>query len=76
MKNVRISLEYLDADGSPTMRWERHAASDAGGTFELLGRAFEVAQREDAANFSMALASFLRGAMVGRQDVLDALADE
>jgi hypothetical protein len=54
------------------MRWER-AASD-GSAFELLGRAFETAQREDASSLADTLQAFFRGAMLQKQDVLDALA--
>jgi hypothetical protein len=43
-------------------------------TFELLGRAFEVAQREEQSSFAQSLISFFQGAMVGKQDLAEVLA--
>lgn len=88
MIQVRVIVEYRQADApEPVMRWERtgqtpsFAAGDpfANGTttsdtFELLGRAFEVAQREEAAPFPESLAAFFRGAMVAREDLAQVLA--
>jgi hypothetical protein len=72
MRQVRIILEYLD-DGvtTPTMRWERTGPATGGGAFELLGRAFEVAQREEGEQtaFGEELAAFFKGAMIRKGDV-------
>ena len=89
MKNVRITLEYTgDGSPAPVMRWERAAhapvssskspgskgiVTPEAATFELLGRAFEVAQREQETPFDAALAAFFRGAMVRKEDVADVL---
>jgi hypothetical protein len=78
---VRIIVEYTHQDsGPPVMRWERTAewespadglaASPNSETFELLGRAFEVAQREENAPFTKSLASFFRGALIRKADVM------
>jgi len=70
MRQVRIIVEYRDDGASePVMRWERSAATDGCGTFELLGRAFEVAHREDGAAFGEGLAAFFKGAMIRKGDV-------
>lgn len=72
MKTVRIVLEFKDLKTSGrVMRWER-VASD-GSAFELLGRAFEAAQREEPSSVGESLQAFLRGAMLQKQDVIDAL---
>ncbi len=77
MRQVRIIIEYAEEGHTPSMRWERRGASAGGGTFELLGRAFEVAQREEAGaegtGFALALAAFFRGAIVRKEDVAEVL---
>src|SRR5437868_3801541 len=77
---VRVIVEYIEAGAvAPAMRWERMCPSNSGlaegETFELLGRAFEVAQREEGAGFAESLAAFLKGAMIRKQDVLNAMMD-
>jgi hypothetical protein len=68
---VRLVLEFTtQGAAAPTMRWERTAPADGtADAFELLGRAFEVAQREQAAAFDRSLIAFFRGAMIQRPDV-------
>jgi hypothetical protein len=56
------------------MRWERRGSAEAV-AFELLGRAFEVMQREEDCAFHEAVAAFLRGALLQKQDVVDALGE-
>ncbi|HVT79340.1 MAG TPA: hypothetical protein VHM90_01680 [Phycisphaerae bacterium] len=73
MKNVRVVVEFENPQtGARLMRWEHTAAAEAA-AFELLGRAFEVAQREEAAAFPGALQAFLRGALLEKEDVIQAL---
>ena len=76
---VRVVLEYADGDThAPTMHWERTASRSAEqspmDTFELLGRAFEVAQREENAAFADALQAFFKGALISKGDVAGVLA--
>ena len=84
MAQVRIVVEYSGPTSAPLMRWERVAqtgnftavappkiAPPASDTFELLGRAFEVAQREEGAPFRESLIAFFRGAMVAKEDLTD-----
>ena len=73
MKNVRVIVEYAMPDQLPEMRWEHQSDAEGAAVFELLGRAFEVVQREEPTNFATALAAFMRGAMINRQDVEQAL---
>lgn len=74
MKTVRVVVEYEgEGAGFPAMRWEREAGTQGAGTFELLGRAFEVAQREEGPRFTEALHAFFRGAVVGKADVEEAM---
>ena len=74
MKTVRVVVEYgKEGSGYPAMRWEREAATANAGTFEVLGRAFEVAQREEGANFAEALAALFKGALIGKADVEEVL---
>jgi hypothetical protein len=89
MTHVRIIVEYCQpAAAGPLMRWERTARAAplgvaAGGpstggtvseTFELLGRAFEVAQREEGAPFREGLVAFFKGALVRNEDLADVVA--
>jgi hypothetical protein len=86
MTQVRIVVEYSASAPAPLMRWERvgqvpnfekqtlaKPTAPAGETFELLGRAFEVAQREEGAPFRESLAAFFRGALVRKEDLADVL---
>lgn len=73
MKNVRVVIEYSQPNQAPEMRWEHQSDAEGGAVFELLGRAFEVVQREESANLAVALAAFMRGAMITRPDVVQAL---
>ena len=89
MGKVRVVIEYTKEEGgSPIMRWERMGVSplqiepsrapESGPpvteTFELLGRAFEVAQREEDASFAESLLAFFRGALVRKEDLKEVLA--
>src|SRR4051812_22350765 len=89
MNQVRVVIEYTRDDSTTAMmRWERTgaappllghpepglAAPELSDTFELLGRAFEVAQREEEAAFAQSLISFFKGAMVRREDLAEVLA--
>ena len=67
MKKIRVVIEFEDAEAG--MRWERSGAD----AFELLGRAFEVMQRETEAGLPPALQAFLRGAVLQKEDVVEAL---
>ena len=70
---ARVIIEFMEPGAAAAMRWERTAATDGGGTFELLGRAFEVAQREETAGFTESLLAFFKGAMVRKGDLADIL---
>lgn len=56
------------------MRWERNEVASPGSSFELLGRAFEVAQREEGLGFAQAIQAFFKGALVHKEDIADILA--
>ena len=72
--HVQVTLEFGQTGlPLPLMRWERSAPAEPGAAFMLLGRAFEMAREHSPADFSQALSSFLKGAMLDKQDVLDAL---
>jgi len=74
VKQVRVVIEFMEpGEATASMRWERIAAKDCCGAFELLGRAFEVAQREEGTGFTESLLAFLRGAMVRKGDMADIL---
>lgn len=73
MRQVRVVIEYTRAGDTPEMRWERQVASENCGTFELLGRAFEVAQREQDEPFMEAIRAFFKGALLNRGDLADVL---
>lgn len=73
MKKVRVVVEFFEKNELPVMRWEHGSEGDDGGAYELLGRAFDVALREDPAPLPTALNAFLRGAMLSTQDVTDSL---
>jgi hypothetical protein len=71
---VQVTLEFgQTASALPLMRWERSAAAEPDAPFLLLGRAFEMAREHSPADFSTALSAFLKGAMLDKQDILDAL---
>ncbi len=75
MKTVRVVIEY-GREGAGDIRrcgGEREGQAEKAGTFETLGRAFEVAQREEGAGFAEALVAFFRGAVMGRADVEEVL---
>jgi hypothetical protein len=75
--HVQVILEFGQAGCAlPVMRWERSVPADAEAAFLLLGRGFEMAREFSPADISQALAAFLRGAMLDKQDVLDALERE
>ena len=71
MRQAVVVLEFK-GEGHDAMRWER-AGTGPEKTFELLGRAFEIAQRETEASFAPALAAFFRGALINKEDVAAAL---
>jgi hypothetical protein len=70
---VKVAIELWDEKGESTMRWEHHASLESMGAFLLLGRAFELAQRDTDANFYEALAAFLKDASIQKGDVGEAL---
>ena len=72
MAGCRVVFEMTEA-GAVKVRWERCAEGNDVAVFELLGRAFEVGQREAGINFSQAMEAFFRGAMVGKGDVEEVL---
>ena len=76
MRQAVVVLEFKSDSTHPdTMRWES-AGTGPDKAFELLGRAFEVAQRETGEDFAVAVRAFFRGALIGREDaqgVLDAM---
>ncbi len=55
------------------MRWEQQCPAEGAGAFQMLGRAFELAQRDTGTSFPEALVAFLRGASIQKADVLEAL---
>jgi hypothetical protein len=70
----RITIEFKQAADQPAfMRWERAADAQLLGAFTLLGRAFEVARRECDGDFRQALAAFLAGAMIQKEDLAEIL---
>ena len=74
MKMVRVVIEYREEGADKAaMRWERESALGKDNTFELLGRAFEVAQREEGVAFADALLAFFRGALIAHEDVAEVL---
>jgi hypothetical protein len=69
MRHSVVILEFKpEADSGDATRWERSGVG-ANKAFELLGRAFEVAQRETGEDFGAALQAFFRGALIGGKDV-------
>jgi len=69
----QVAIELLNNDGESTMRWEQRGSTDAMGAFVLLGRAFELAQRDTEAEFHAALAAFFKGAMIQKGDLVETL---
>jgi hypothetical protein len=63
----------MSEGGEVKVRWERAEQASGEQVFELLGRAFEVAQREAGVGFAEAMTAFFRGAMVGKGDVEEVL---
>jgi hypothetical protein len=73
MRQAVVVLEFkCPGEAHDAMRWER-AGTGPGKPFELLGRAFEIAQRETEEPFASSLAAFFRGAMISKEDVAAAL---
>ena len=71
---VQVTIQFGQAGTSvPLMRWERSAVMEPSAPFLLLGRAFEMAREHSSADFAGALAAFLKGAMLDKQDVMEAL---
>ena len=74
MAQVRVVIEFMETGAADAaMRWERMGTTEGSGAFELIGRTFEVAQREEGAGFAEALRAFFKGAMVRKEDVADVL---
>ncbi len=76
MKQVRVVIEYTGDStgaGGESMRWERQCTARDGTVFELLGRAFELAQREEEMGLPDAVAAFCKGAMVTKEDIVEAM---
>ncbi|MGN6367577.1 MAG: hypothetical protein ACTHN5_04885 [Phycisphaerae bacterium] len=73
MAKVKVVLEFWDHAGEPTTRWEQQCAAEKCGAFQLLGRAFELAQRDTGVSFQEALAALLKGASLQKADVIEAL---
>jgi hypothetical protein len=57
----------------PGMRWERSSDGEPAVLFDLIGRAFEVAQRECGVPFEQCLAAFMKGAIISRADLTGAM---
>lgn len=74
LPHVQVVLEFGQANSPlPLLRWERAAPADPQAPFLLLGRAFDIAREHSPASFPDALLAFLKGAMLDKQDLLDAL---
>ena len=73
MAKFQVAVELWDDQNESTMRWEQRAATNEMGAFVLLGRAFELAQRDTGAEFHAALAAFFRGAMIQKGDLAETL---
>ncbi len=71
---VQVTIEFGQPGTTlPLMRWERSSPADPTAPFMLLGRAFDLARELSPADFSSALVAFLKGAMLDKQDIADAL---
>jgi hypothetical protein len=73
VNTIRVTVEF-STDGRPGMRWER-TSTESANAYDLLGRAFEVARREEGTPFGPALAEFFKGALVRKKDLEDLLAE-
>ena len=73
MDEIRVVVEFSRENTSPAMRWERSLPRTESSVFELLGQAFEVAQRQEGENLERALRAFFKGALVQKQDLADVL---
>ena len=67
MKDVEVKIEF-SRDQKTLMSWERRETGK-GAAFELLGRAFEAAERETGDGMSEALLAFFRGALLRKGDI-------
>jgi hypothetical protein len=75
VRTIRVVIEFQDSTtGARLMRWEKRAPAETS-AFELLGRAFEAVQREETCSIGEAVEAFLRGALLQKQDIIDALGD-
>jgi hypothetical protein len=75
VKSIRVFIEFQDAaTDARLMRWERRASAESS-LFELLGRAFEAAQREKPCTMGESLAPFLHGAMLQKQNPIDTISE-
>ena len=73
MAKVKVAFEFWDNTGQSTTRWEQQCPAEGAGAFHILGRAFELAQRDTSTSFQEALIAFLKGASIQKADVLEAL---
>ncbi|HUO09972.1 MAG TPA: hypothetical protein VM008_16830 [Phycisphaerae bacterium] len=73
MANVKVAFEIRDDSGESSMRWEQQCTAKSVGPFELLGRAFETAQRDTGTPFQEAVVAFLKGASIQKEDIIEAL---
>ncbi len=72
--HVQVTLEFGQANSPlPSLRWQRTTAADPESPFLLLGRAFDMAREHSPASFAEALSAFLKGAMLDKQDLIDAM---
>ena len=72
MAKVIVAFELLDNTGESTIRWEQQCPAEGAGAFKMLGRAFELAQRDTGTSFHEALVAFLQGASIQKADILEA----
>jgi hypothetical protein len=70
---VKVAFEVWDDNGESAMRWEQQCSAKTLGPFELLGRAFETAQRDTGTGFQEAVVAFLKGASIQKEDIIEAL---
>ena len=71
MKEVQVTLKFV-ANEKTTMSWER-IAGGKGAAFDLLGRAFEAAERETGESVSDSLLAFFHGALLRKADIASVL---
>ena len=69
MRQAVVTLAFKSlGENADAMRWQREGTGP-GKAFELLGRAFEIAQRETDEGLAQALEAFFRGALLRKEDV-------